>query len=102
MATLHIEHAVTDLDTWTRAYARFAEVRRGAGVRSERVRRPADDPTFVVIDLDFETTDQAAAFLGFLRTQVWARPEASPALAGRPEARILVPVALEPAPVAAP
>lgn len=31
MATLHIEHAITDLQTWLGAFERFDEARRKAG-----------------------------------------------------------------------
>lgn len=33
MATLHIEHPITDFESWTAAFARFADARRQAGVR---------------------------------------------------------------------
>jgi hypothetical protein len=89
MPTLHIEHAITDFDTWTSAFQQFADVRRDAGVRAQRVQRPVDDPRYVVIDLDFDTTDQAEAFLQFLRAKVWGTRENSPALAGNPETMIL-------------
>ncbi|USQ75415.1 hypothetical protein [Ornithinimicrobium cryptoxanthini] len=98
MPSLHIEHPVTDLATWAAAYARFADARRSAGVTAESIRRPVDDEHYVVVDLEFDTTEQAQAFLGFLRAKVWGVPEASPALAGRPEARVLQTV---PAPQAA-
>ena len=91
MATLHIEHPITDLSTWASAFDRFAGARREAGVRAERVQRPVDNPTYVVIDLDFDTTDEAEAFLHFLKTQVWAITENAPALAGAPETMILEP-----------
>ena len=94
MVTLHIEHRITDFDTWNAAFNRFTDVRRNAGVRTHRVQRPVDDPAYVVIDLDFDTTDEAAAFLSFLNSKVWAIPENAPALAGIPETMIL-----EPAPV---
>ena len=94
MRTLHIEHAVTDFDTWKSAFNRFAEVRRNAGVRAERVQRPTDDPRYVVIDLDFDTTDQAESFLLFLRSTVWGTPENAPALVGTPETTMLEPVAM--------
>lgn len=92
MVSLHIQHPITDLTTWTTVFERFAERRRQAGVLSETIRQPVDDDRFVVIDLDFETEDQASAFLDFLRTVVWANSEISPALAGRPDAKILRPV----------
>jgi hypothetical protein len=89
MPTLHIQHAITDFDTWSAAFDRFAEVRRGAGVRGQRVQRPVDDPAYVVIDLDFDTTDAAQAFLGFLNAKVWSNADSAPALAGTPETMIL-------------
>jgi hypothetical protein len=92
MPTLHIEHRITDLVTWTAAFDRFAEIRRRAGVTSEAVRQLHGDDRSIVIDLEFETTDDAEAFRRFLETQVWALPTNSPALVGTPEARVLVPV----------
>ena len=89
MPTLHIEHAISDFDVWTAAFGRFAEVRHDAGVRDQRVRRPIDDDHYVVIDLDFDTAEEATALLEILRTRVWASPAASPALVGSANARIL-------------
>lgn len=89
MPTLHIEHPISDFDTWSGAFSRFADARRQAGVRSHRVQRPIDDPNYVLVDLDFDTTEAAESFLGFLTTVVWANPENSPALAGTPRTRIL-------------
>ncbi len=85
MATLHIQHPVTDFGTWTSAFQRFADARRSAGVRAQRIQRPVDDPKYVVIDLDFDTTAEARSFQDFLTTQVWADPSKSPGLAGTPE-----------------
>ncbi|WP_344424673.1 hypothetical protein [Pseudonocardia ailaonensis] len=92
MATLLIQHAVTDLDTWRRAFAGFADARARAGVRAQRVSRPVDDPCAVVVELDFDSVAAATAFREFLRTRVWADPASSPALAGAPRADVLVPV----------
>jgi hypothetical protein len=89
MATLHIQHPVTDFDTWTAAFSRFADARRNAGARAQRVQRPVDDPRFVVVDLDFDTVDEAQSFQRFLTTEIWARPENSPGLAGTPESMVL-------------
>jgi hypothetical protein len=96
MPTLHIEHPITDFGAWGSAFARFAEARRQAGVREQRVQRPAGDPNYVVIDLDFGTRAEAETFLRFLQTQVWGVPGNAPALAGTPQTMIL-----EPAPAAA-
>ena len=89
MPTLHIEHAITDLDTWLAAFDRFADRRAAAGVIDQRIWRPADDQRYIVLDLDFATTGQATSFLQFLQTQVWATPGDAPALAGTPKTTIL-------------
>jgi hypothetical protein len=89
VATLHIEHAITDLDTWLRAFARFEPARRKAGVRSHAVHQPVDDDKHIYIRLEFDDEAQANAFKRFLETQVWSSPDASPGLSGTPRARLL-------------
>ena len=89
MATLHIEHAITDLATWRAAFDRFAERRHVAGVVTHRVSQPVGDDHYVVVQLDFPSVDRATAFLGFLETQVWSTPASSPGLAGSPRAVVL-------------
>jgi hypothetical protein len=92
MATLHIEHEITDLTTWLGAFGRFAEVRGNAGVKAERVAQPVDDDHYIYVELDFDTAEQAEGFKNFLETKVWGNPDASPALGGTPRARVLNPV----------
>jgi hypothetical protein len=92
MATLHIEHAITDLAVWLGAFGRFEEARRKAGVRAERIFQPAGDDHYIYVQLDFDSIEQAAAFRRFLETDVWASAEASPGLDGAPQARVLVAV----------
>ena len=89
MPTLHTEHPITDLATWLTAFGRFADARRNAGARNERVHQPIDDPNYLVIDVDFDTADEATAFLQFLETVVWSKPANAPALAGSPRALVL-------------
>ena len=89
MATLHIEHAITDLDTWLGAFRHFAGARADAGVRAERVHQPVDDEKYIYVQLDFDDVPAAEAFLGFLRSVVWASSEASPGLSGSPRGRVL-------------
>jgi hypothetical protein len=89
VTTLHIEHAISDFDRWLTAFQRFADARAQAGVRDHRVQRPVDDPNYVVIDLDFDTVDDAERFLGFLQTRVWSSPQNAPALVGTPQTKIL-------------
>ncbi len=90
MPTVHIEHAISDYATWKAAFDRFAEARQQAGSTGHRIRRPVDDPQYVVVDLEFPTTDQAASFLAFLRRNVWSSRDASPGLAGDPQGIVLV------------
>ena len=89
MATLHIEHPITDLGTWLDAFRRFEEARRKAGVVAHRVRQPVDDDHYIYVDLDFDSAEDAAAFQRFLEENVWASQDASPGLAGTPRARVL-------------
>jgi hypothetical protein len=93
MPTLHIEHGITDLATWMSAFDRFADARRQASVRSERIRQPVGDPHGIVIDLEFDTVEDAERFLGFLEERVWAIPENAPALDSAPRTVVLVDVA---------
>jgi hypothetical protein len=89
LATLHIEHAISDLETWLGAFGRFAEAREKAGVTAQRVHQPVDDERYIYVELDFGTTEQAEGFKNFLETKVWSNPDASPALGGTPRARVL-------------
>jgi hypothetical protein len=90
VATLHIEHAITDYATWKAAFDGFAGRRAEAGVTAHRIHTPVDNPRYVVLQLDFPSVEQARAFLGFLESAVWSVPANSPGLAGSPTARILV------------
>ena len=63
MPTLHIEHAITDFDTWSTAFGRFAEFRQQSGVREQRVQRPVDDAHYVIIDLDLTAQEEAMSAL---------------------------------------
>ena len=94
MATLHIEHSISDLETWLGAFSRFEEARREAGVRAQRIAQPVDDDKYIYVALDFDSVEAAKAFKGFLETKVWASAEASPALEGKPRARILLEVSM--------
>jgi hypothetical protein len=92
MPTLHIEHPITDLDTWLGAFGRFAEARAKAGVRSERIAQPIDDDKYIYVALEFDSVEAAEKFKGFLESNVWANADASPALDGKPTARVLTEV----------
>jgi hypothetical protein len=87
--TLRIEHAIHDYDQWKAAFDSFAAVRVNAGVRGHAIRRPVEDPDYLMLDLEFDTADAAGRFIEFLEQQVWSSPKSAPALAGVPRTRLL-------------
>jgi hypothetical protein len=92
VATLHIEHAITDLPAWLEAFTRFGDARKNAGVRVQRVHQPVDDHRYIYVELDFDDVEAAQSFKRFLEEVVWSSPDASPGLSGTPTARVLTEV----------
>lgn len=88
MPTLHIEHKIHDFDAWKVAFDHDPARRQQSGVRRYRISRPLDDPTYIMIDLDFDSTPEAEAFLATMR-DVWQSPQAAAALLGNPQVRIV-------------
>ena len=86
MPILRIEHAVPDFEGWKRAFDSDPVDRKGSGVRRYQVRRPLDDPNYVLIDLEFDTQAEAEALLAAMR-QVWSRGQGAVVL--DPQARIV-------------
>jgi hypothetical protein len=82
-STLKIEHPIVDFETWRRAFDRDPVGREASGVRGYRIFRPADDPKYVLVDLDFDGPAEARAFLEKLEV-VWSTVELSPGLARAP------------------
>lgn len=74
MYILRIEHAVPDYEGWKRAFDSDPVGREKSGVRRYQVLRAVDDPRYVMIDLEFDTREQADALLAGLR-KVWSRVE---------------------------
>ena len=73
MATLHIQHSVTNFEGWKQAFDDDPADRKGSGVRRYSVSRSVDDPNLVMIDLEFDDTDAARALLTNLE-RVWQGP----------------------------
>jgi hypothetical protein len=88
MTTLHVEHAISDFETWKRAFDSDPVQREQSGVRRYRVFRPDDDPNYILLDLEFDTSGEAQSFQAKLEG-LWGSGRAAPALVGKPEARIL-------------
>jgi hypothetical protein len=74
MYILRIEHQVPDYDEWKKAFDSDPVGRERSGVRRYTVHRPIDEPECVMIDLEFDTEEQARALLMALR-RVWSRIE---------------------------
>jgi hypothetical protein len=94
MVTLQIEHGINDFSVWKAAFDRDPAERQRSGVRQYRVLRPAGDAKRVIIDLDFDSSAEAQAFLETMR-RVWGETRLSPGLlrdgtaGGGPQTRIL-------------
>lgn len=72
MSVLRIEHPVPDYDIWKEAFDNDPVGRERSGVRRYRILRSIDDPNYVLIDLEFDTSGEAEALLAAMRV-VWDR-----------------------------
>jgi hypothetical protein len=72
MAILRIEHPVPDFEAWKRAFDSDPADRRGSGVRRYRIMRPVEDPNYVLVDLEFDTRNEAESLLAAMRA-IWER-----------------------------
>jgi hypothetical protein len=88
MPTLQFEHAIRDFEMWKAAFDRDPIDRRGLGVRRHGIYRPVDDPHYIVGELEFDTAAEAQACADALH-KLWKSRQATPALAGAPQARIV-------------
>lgn len=88
MPILQIEHAISDYETWKRAFDADPVRREESGVRRYRILRPVDDQNYVKVELEFDTPGEAEAFREALR-ELWGSGRAAPALAGTPQAWIV-------------
>ena len=70
MPTLRIEHAVPNFAGWKQAFDSDPADRKGSGVRRYQVLRSVDDPNYVLIDLEFDTLEEAQGLLAKMR-RVW-------------------------------
>jgi hypothetical protein len=86
MTSLYISHTVRDFDQWLARFNSFIDFRAAGGVTATAVRQAVDDPTFVAVDLEFGTTEEAVAFLARLETEIWP---SAPHLDSRPTVRVM-------------
>jgi hypothetical protein len=85
---VRIEHRIHDYAAWRAAFDRDPVNRKQSGVRRYRLYRPANDPNYIMIDLDFDGAGEANAFIAAMR-QVWQSPQAAPALSGSPQVCVI-------------
>lgn len=87
MPTLRIEHSVPDYDGWKRAFDGDPADRKGRGVRRYQISRSVEDPNYVMIDLEFDSTEEADGLLAKMR-RVWSSGEGQKVMRN-PQARIV-------------
>jgi len=86
MQILRIEHKVPNFDGWKQAFDSDPIGRKKSGVKRYRVYRPADDPNYVIIDLEFDTLNDAQTALTALH-KLWNKVEGTVIVA--PQTRLL-------------
>lgn len=86
MYILRIEHPISDLDGWKKAFDSDPVGREKSGVRRYRILRPVDDGKYIMIDLEFDTGREAEAPLTAIR-KVRARVQGT--IMTEPKARIV-------------
>lgn len=86
MFILQIEHPVPNFEGWKKAFESDPIGRKAAGVQRYRIMRPADNPTHVLIDLEFSSRDMAEAMLNSLR-KLWINVEGKVMM--NPQTRIM-------------
>jgi hypothetical protein len=59
MVVLQIEHKVPNFEGWKKAFENDPVDRKKAGVRRYNIFRLADDPNYIVIDLEFDLLKDA-------------------------------------------
>ena len=86
MHILQIEHSVPDFLAWKAAFDNDPVGRERSGVRSYRILRPTDDPNYAIVDLEFDTLNEAEALLASLQ-ELWRGIEGR--IMENPQARIV-------------
>jgi hypothetical protein len=86
MAILRIEHKVPNFDGWKQAFENDPIGRRKSGVKRYRVYRPTDDASYVIIDLEFDTLNDAQTTLAALY-KLWNKVDGTVIVA--PQTRLL-------------
>ena len=86
MIVLQVEHSVSSYDGWKKAFDNDPINRKKSGVKRYQVYQSVEDAKYVVIDLYFDSLDQALATLKALKT-LWAKVQGTVMV--DPKARML-------------
>jgi len=88
MFVVRIEHPVPDFDAWKKeGFDSDPLGREQGGVRRHRILRAIEDPNYVMIDLEFDSSSEAETFLAALRG-MWDRVQDRFGWTENPRARI--------------
>lgn len=85
MPIVRIEHHVPSFDAWKQVFDSDPADRKGSAVRRYQILRLRDDPNFVMIDLEFDSDEEAEAFLRTME-KIWDGP--GKAIMQDPRARV--------------
>lgn len=85
MPIVRIEHAVPSFEKWKRAFDSDPADRKGSGVRRYQVLRSREDPNYVMIDLEFDSVEEAEKFVRTME-RIWGGP--GKAVMQNPRARV--------------
>lgn len=72
MPIVVIQHPVADFQSWKKAFDSDPLGRAKSGVTRHTIYRPADNPSFIVVNLEFASLEQAQKFLPTLQ-EMWRR-----------------------------
>ena len=86
MFVLQIEHAVPSFEGWKQAFDSDPVGRRTSAVRRHQIFRPVDNPNYAIIELDFDTFEEAEAMVAKLK-KLWSSVEGS--VMTNPQVRIV-------------
>ena len=85
MPVVRIEHVVPNFEMWKQVFDSDPADRKGSGVRRYQILRAQDEPNYVMIDLEFDSNDEAEAFLRTMEG-IWSGP--GKAVMQNPRARV--------------
>jgi hypothetical protein len=86
MFILQIEHPVPNYDAWKKAFDSDPVNRKQSGVRRYQVLRPIDNPNYAIIELEFDSINEAKGLLAAMR-EVWSRVQGT--IMENPQVRIV-------------